>query len=150
MAQHGLSLLRWAKSRRTSLGAEASGLIPGVKPGFDPPEWFARVANELGTLVDPIGFDQWSFTPTRAFVAGYEAALRDVWAALEQVPTAPADGADDSSPVSQEQQSEPRPGEREAIATGGACCVKAHGSRDIAARLRLPLACDVGHWIMLE
>jgi hypothetical protein len=50
---------------------------------FRPPPWFAVLADRLGTLIDPIGFDQWNFTPTRPFVRGYAAALRDAWSIVE-------------------------------------------------------------------
>jgi len=39
--------------------------------------WFALVADDLGSLVDPIGFDRWSFTPTLPFASGYQQALRE-------------------------------------------------------------------------
>lgn len=102
-ARQGLSLLRWAESWRKGAGADAAGLTPGAEHGFYPGEWFVRVAKDLGALVDPIGYDEFSFMPTHAFVAGYETGLRDVWAALEEASTIQT--ADDVGTDSEEQGS---------------------------------------------
>lgn len=40
------------------------------------PAWFAPLADDLGSLLDPVGYDRWWFTPTAPFVRGYEAGLR--------------------------------------------------------------------------
>lgn len=74
LARQGFDLGRWA-----------SGWRNGIVDGHDEPEWWEPLADDLGTVIDPIGFDRWSFTPTAAFVRGYEAALRDAWDAVEQV-----------------------------------------------------------------
>ena len=71
-------LHRWARSRKAALGAAAAG-GPGARPGFTLPDWFPPLADDLGSLLDPVGFDRWSFTPSDAFVRGYQAALRDAW-----------------------------------------------------------------------
>jgi post-segregation antitoxin (ccd killing protein) len=84
LARKQFDLVQWARSCREGLGMQAAGLVPGVKAGFDPPEWFGPLADDLGDLLDPIGWDNWSFTPTGLFVRGYQAALRDVWEAVER------------------------------------------------------------------
>ena len=50
---------------------------------FRPPGWFDVLAKRFGSLVDPIGFDKFGFAPSRTFVRGYAAALRDAWATVE-------------------------------------------------------------------
>jgi post-segregation antitoxin (ccd killing protein) len=54
-----------------------------VSNGFSPPEWFQIFMKRFGAMIDPIGFDQFSFTPSRPYVRGYAAALRDAWATVE-------------------------------------------------------------------
>ncbi len=71
LASEEFDLRRWALSQRAALGAAMAG--PGP---FRPPAWFEPLAGDLGSLLDPVGFDRWSFTPTGAFVRGYQAALR--------------------------------------------------------------------------
>ncbi len=44
--------------------------------------WLHRLAEDLGSMADPFGFDQFSFDPTRAFLRGYGDALHEVWAAV--------------------------------------------------------------------
>jgi hypothetical protein len=63
--------------------------------GFNPPDWFVMLMKRFGSMIDPIGSDDTSFTPTRKFVQGYVAALRDIWGAV----------------VNEEQSSEPPPGQ---------------------------------------
>ena len=46
--------------------------------------WLYRLARDLGSMADPIGFDEFSFDPTRAFLRGYGDALYAVWAAVEE------------------------------------------------------------------
>lgn len=72
LASKEFDLRRWAGSRNAALREAAAG--PGP---FHPPAWFVPLADDLGSLLDPIGFDRWSFTPTSPFVRGYQAALRD-------------------------------------------------------------------------
>jgi hypothetical protein len=78
VASKEFDLRQWAAARNAALREAAAG--PGP---FHPPAWFAPLADDLGRLLDPIGFDRWSFTPTNAFVRGYQAALRDAWEAAE-------------------------------------------------------------------
>ena len=69
-------LRQWAASRQAALRAAATRTEP-----FELPAWFVPLANDLGSLLDPVGYDRWSFTPTDPFVRGYQAALRDGCAA---------------------------------------------------------------------
>jgi hypothetical protein len=94
LAQMDFDLQRWARGWVDGMGAVAVGLAPGREARFSPPRWWPALAGDLGTMVDPIGFDKYSFTPTTPFKRGYEAALRDAWSAVER-PTTP--GADDSA-----------------------------------------------------
>lgn len=87
--QASQDLLRWAQSRKAALRETAAG--PGP---FQWPAWFAPLAGDLGSLLDPVGFDQWSFTPTTPFLRGYQAALRDAQKAGRPVPGAAANGRD--------------------------------------------------------
>jgi hypothetical protein len=84
LARQGFDLLQWAQSWREGLEMQAAGLVPGTKAEFNPPDWFRPLADDLGDLLDPIGFDDWSFRPTGPFVLGYQAALRDAWQAAER------------------------------------------------------------------
>jgi hypothetical protein len=45
--------------------------------------WLWKTAEALGDLADPIGYDQYSFTPTKARQRGYADAMRELWSALE-------------------------------------------------------------------
>jgi hypothetical protein len=49
-----------------------------------PWSWLYRLAEDLGSMADPIGYDQFAFDPTRAYVRGYGDALYEVWAAVEE------------------------------------------------------------------
>lgn len=96
-ARQSFDLVRWADSWREGLSMEAAGMVPGVKAGFDPPGWYIEFANDLGSMLDAIGLDQWSFTPSGPYVRGYQAALRDAWELAEhahQTGDSPADPAD--------------------------------------------------------
>jgi hypothetical protein len=46
--------------------------------------WLYKVAEVLGTLADPIGFDRYSFDPTKPRERGFADAMRKLWAAIEQ------------------------------------------------------------------
>ncbi|TVZ75376.1 DUF4365 domain-containing protein [Streptomyces sp. BK340] len=43
------------------------------------PTWLPLLADHLGALVDPIGYDRWSFTPSREYLDGFVTGLRTVW-----------------------------------------------------------------------
>jgi hypothetical protein len=51
--------------------------------------WLWKTAEALGNVADPIGFDQYSFTPTKARQRGYIDAMRELWAAVEEAPEEP-------------------------------------------------------------
>jgi hypothetical protein len=62
------------------------------------PDWAWKAARYLGTRADPIGFDQFSFTTTEAYLTGFGTGLKAVWHAMrEQEPVEP-DPADDPPP----------------------------------------------------
>jgi hypothetical protein len=46
--------------------------------------WLSRLARDLGSMADPIGYDEYSFDPTRAYLRGYGDALYAVWVAVEE------------------------------------------------------------------
>jgi hypothetical protein len=46
--------------------------------------WVWRVARVLGTLANPMDFDEAMFDPTAARVRGFTAGLRDIWDAVEE------------------------------------------------------------------
>jgi hypothetical protein len=71
-ASEEFDLRRWAATQQSALRAAATGTAP-----FRLPAWFTQVADDLGSLLDPVGFDRWSFTPTDPFVRGYQAGLLD-------------------------------------------------------------------------
>ncbi len=50
---------------------------------FSPPGWFGVLVKRFGSLIDPIDLDSTPGAPTRTFVRGYAAALRDAWAMVE-------------------------------------------------------------------
>jgi hypothetical protein len=76
----GFDLRSWAESQQTALrdGAAETGL-------FQLPAWFTPLADDLGRLLDPVGYDRWWFMPTTQFVRGYQAGLQEAWRAA--VPT---------------------------------------------------------------
>ncbi len=78
LAGQDFDLRRWAASQQASARQAAAGTEP-----FRLPAWFARLADDLGSMLDPVGFERWSFTPSIPFVRGYEAALHDAWQATE-------------------------------------------------------------------
>jgi Phospholipase_D-nuclease N-terminal len=83
LAAVGFDLGRWAQSQKAALGAAAAEQPGAAGPGFRLPGWFPPLADDLGSLLDPVGFERWSFTPAGPFVRGYQAALREAWEAAE-------------------------------------------------------------------
>lgn len=71
-ASNDFDLRQWAATQQTALRAAASRPTP-----FRLPAWFAPLADDLGSLLDPVGFDRWSFIPTDPFVRGDQAGLLD-------------------------------------------------------------------------
>jgi hypothetical protein len=56
----------------------------GASPTASPWSWLSRLAEDLGSMADPVGVDEFSFNPTRAFLRGYGDALHDVWSSVEE------------------------------------------------------------------
>ena len=94
LSREGFDLQRWARAWTHGMGSVASGLDPRVEAGFSPPDWWEPLAKDLGSMVDPIGYDETSHIRTTAFKRGYEAALRDAWSAIEHAPHPRGDEAD--------------------------------------------------------
>ena len=65
-------LRRWAQAQRAAVREASAGVGP-----FQLPAWFTPLAGDLGSLIDPVGYEKWSFMPTMPFIRGYQAALRD-------------------------------------------------------------------------
>jgi hypothetical protein len=49
--------------------------------------WLWKTAEALGDRADPIGFDEFSFTPTRPRQRGFIDAMRELWEAVEEPST---------------------------------------------------------------
>src|SRR6266536_2506615 len=77
----------WITSKKEVWGRVAAGLDPH---STQLPDWAATAAGYLGTLADPICYDQFSFTPTDAYLAGFGAGLRAVWDAARPAQSTPA------------------------------------------------------------
>jgi len=75
-ADHDFDLTRWLEGLRRGVAYTAA-----VGDVGEP--WLWKLAEDLGDVVNPIGFDQFSFHKTRAFRRGYGAVLRDAYAAVE-------------------------------------------------------------------
>ena len=71
-ARDGFDIYRWAESWRSSMAhfAAHGGLDQNA------PDWFWKVAKDLGSLLDPIGFDELSFRHTPPWERGYADGLR--------------------------------------------------------------------------
>lgn len=70
LADTDFSVRRFAAGYKKSWHHEDSSPLGGYLTGL---------AEDIGSLIDPVGFDQFSFRPTEAFMNGYEAALREMW-----------------------------------------------------------------------
>ena len=97
LARRQFDLVPWAQGVREGLAMQAAGQVPGEKAEFNPPEWWGPLTGDLGDLLDPIGWENLSFTETSLFVRGYQAALREVWEAAER----PADGTSGDAPAAE-------------------------------------------------
>lgn len=81
LAASKFDVARWLTSWRNGWLDIETGKAPD---GAQVADWLPVLANHLGSLVDPIGYDRWSFTPTKPYVAGFASALREVWAKAQQ------------------------------------------------------------------
>ena len=70
-------------AKQTPENARARQWMRQIAKNKEPWWWLDRTAEALGTMADPIGFDQFSFTPTQPRQRGYVDAMREVWSAVE-------------------------------------------------------------------
>ncbi len=72
-AKDGFDLHKW-------IGGRVDGirflLGQGMSLGNATPAWLPQIANDIGSIADPIGFDQWSFHKTPPWERGYADGLR--------------------------------------------------------------------------
>ncbi|HEY2043451.1 MAG TPA: CopG family transcriptional regulator [Jatrophihabitans sp.] len=64
------------------------------------PTWMWKVAEDVGSIADPVGHDEFSFRKTSAYEHGYAAGLRAAYETIERGEAdsaAPIDGTGDSS-----------------------------------------------------
>jgi hypothetical protein len=87
LASVDFAVATWITSKKEVWGRVAAGLDPY---STQLPDWAATAAGYLGTLADPISYDQFSFTPTDAYLDGFGAGLRAVWDAARPAQSAPA------------------------------------------------------------
>lgn len=69
--------------------------------GWDPlhaPKWLSAVAKDLGSIADPIGFDETSFRRSSAFERGYADGLRAAYEAIERGTTDEEPSSPEASP----------------------------------------------------
>lgn len=72
-AKEGFDLHKWIRGR-----VDGIQFLLGQNMSLDQamPKWLAKIANDLGSIGDPIGFDHWSFRRTPPFERGYADGLR--------------------------------------------------------------------------
>jgi hypothetical protein len=68
----GFDLRTWAESQKLAVRDSAT-----QSGRFRLPAWFTPLADDLGSLLDPVGYDRWWFTPTAPFIRGYQAGLQE-------------------------------------------------------------------------
>jgi hypothetical protein len=63
-----------------------NGITLEIGQGRNPeiPAWLGKLAKDVGTIADPIGFDEFSFRRTNAFERGYSAGLRAAYETVER------------------------------------------------------------------
>jgi len=88
LARVDFDVTSWIKPWREMWGRIAARLDPYTT---EMPPWAGKACRYLGNLADPIGFDQFSFDPTEAYLIGFSAGLRAVWEATRsQLPPGPS------------------------------------------------------------
>lgn len=94
----------------TSFARRQFDLIPWLKAWQDPkqPQWMWKMAEDVGSIADPIGYDQLSFRRTAAFEHGYSAALRAAYEAVERG-EADETASDDSESAQEAPTGDPTP-----------------------------------------
>ncbi|MFB6722894.1 hypothetical protein ACFCV3_22135 [Kribbella sp. NPDC056345] len=80
LAKQDFELTKWLQSWKNGWIDIELGRAPR---GASVAEWLPLLAGCLGDLVDPIGYEQWSFTVGAEYLAGFTAALRDSWTAAQ-------------------------------------------------------------------
>jgi Restriction endonuclease len=76
LADRAFDLLHWLEGWRNGWLDVQMGRAPRE---YEAAGWLPQLADHLGTLVDPIGHDNWSFTPSNTFLDGFIDGLRTVW-----------------------------------------------------------------------
>ena len=76
LAERNFDLKGWLEGWRNGWLDIQMGRAPA---GAQAAGWLPALADRLGRLVDVIGYDQWSFTPSSAYVDGFIDGLREVW-----------------------------------------------------------------------
>lgn len=80
LAKVDFDIAAWIKTKREQWRYIAAGQDPHTT---HIPELAWDVARHLGCLADPVGFDQFSFEPTKEYVEGFGSGLRAVWEAAQ-------------------------------------------------------------------
>lgn len=86
MAAANFDVATWISPKKELWARIAAGLDPHAT---QLPDWAMTAARYLGTLADPIGYDQFSFTPTGEYVTGFGDGLRAVREAARSEPLDP-------------------------------------------------------------
>lgn len=76
LAKRDFDLKQWLDSWRNGWVDIQMGRAPA---GSIVAAWLPALADLLGSHVDPFGYDQWSFTPSSAYLDGFTDGLRSVW-----------------------------------------------------------------------
>lgn len=87
LADRGFDLKRWTQFVQKGLAMLAAGPSP-----FEPPEWYQPFLEYLGTMLDVIDDEAYSFTPSGPYIRGFQAALRDAWETAERPEASDAPG----------------------------------------------------------
>ncbi|MGW4118776.1 ribbon-helix-helix domain-containing protein [Nocardia sp. NPDC004711] len=78
---HHFDIAAWI---RPVTRAAHSAVCEQTSPSTAGPEWLSLLAEDLGQLADPIGFDRFSFRRSSMYLRGYGDALRQVFVAVLQ------------------------------------------------------------------
>jgi hypothetical protein len=85
LADAGFRVGQWITPQREQWSLIAAGHAP---ERAEIPAWAWKAARWLGALADPIGYDEFSFTPTDTYLDAFGAGLRAVWEAAQPAATA--------------------------------------------------------------
>jgi len=78
-ARRGFDLIQWLEAWRNGAADQAEH-----GQSEDIVKWLWKVATDVGSRADPIGYDEFSFRKTVAFERGYGAALRAAYELIER------------------------------------------------------------------